>query len=148
MENRISGNCLANGERSCLGNFTLESSAVMIEKTLRHQTTSEHLLFSSWFIIHVFPQWTVRALLTADQMQKTKRQSWVANLWHVCPERHAQNKHKSCICTWSLLRALLCIKTQFDSGIMCVCVCGFSRTGMNRMRIVRYRRIILRSFQP
>lgn len=47
-----------------------------------------------------------------------KRQSWVPNLWYVCPlapphpERRTQNKHKSCKCTWSLPRALLCIKTH------------------------------------
>ena len=45
----------------------------MIEKTLRNQTTSERLLFSSWFIMRIFPQWALRALLTPVQMQKQKK---------------------------------------------------------------------------
>lgn len=116
MANRISGNCLTNGESSRLGNFTSESSVAMIEKTLRHQTTSERLLFSSWFIIRVFPQWAVRALLTPVQMQKGKVES------KTCGASAPRDMQRTNINLVNVLDPCYRHCCALKAEIMCVCV--------------------------
>lgn len=119
-------------EGSRLGNFTAESLCVaMIEKTLRYHTTSERSLFSSWFIIRVFPQWAWRASRAPLQMQKQAKLSTklVAFPPPVLPKRHTKNKHKSCKCTWSLPWALLCIKNPVWQWRWCVHSVGLEWIG-------------------
>lgn len=84
MANRISGNCLTNGEGCCLG----KSLVAMIEKTLRHRRPLNAYVF---FLIHYVYSHNGLYVLCLHPF-KCKLQCQVLNLWRVCPVRHANNK--------------------------------------------------------
>lgn len=62
-----------------------------------------------FFLIHYTPIPTMGSTCSAYTPSNAKAETRVLNLWHVCPQRRAQNKHNSCKCIWSLLQALLCV---------------------------------------
>lgn len=110
-----------------LGIFTSVSSVAMIEKTLRHQTTSEHLLFSSWFIIRVFPQWAVRALLIPIRMQG--RQKLSLRLCCTSAPRDIQRRDLNPVNILDICYRYGC--TLKHSVTVRLCACKWIHGGMN-----------------
>lgn len=53
-----------------------------------------------FFLIHYTHIPTMGCTCSAYTHSNARRQSWVPNLWHICPKRHAKNKHRSCEYTW------------------------------------------------
>lgn len=97
-------------------------------KDTQTPTTSERLLFSSWFIIRVFPKWALRALLAVVQMQTAKSSPKLVAR-RPAP-RDMQTTNIDLVNVFDPCKRHRCaLKPQCGSESMCVGTEGYKRIG-------------------